>query len=103
MAGFVNTSYSVVSQTRKTKLPIEKVTERYYMGYKRDRKFFEQVRLEFLNNKKAILAIIDKHEPYFENKKSFQISRDYIQGFFNIISNESKYYKNTYDKALVIK
>lgn len=103
MAGFVNTSYSVVSQTRKEKLPIEKVTERYYMGYQRDYKLFEQVRQEFITHKQDLLAIIDAHESYFENKGNFTNAREYIQGFFRILTKEASFKKSTYDRALKFK
>ncbi len=103
MAGFVNTSYSVVSQTRKTKLPIEQVTQRYYMGYQRDYKLFEQVRQEFIAHKQELLAIINKHESYFENNRNYTTAKNYIEDFFRILANEAVFKKSTYDRALKIK
>jgi len=103
MAGFVNTSYSVVSQTRKEKLPIEEVTERYYMGYQRDYKLFEQVRQEFITHKEDLLTLINAHESYFDNKGSFANARKYIQDFFRILANEVAFKKATYDRALKFK
>jgi len=103
LAGFVNTSYSVVSQTRKTKLPIEQVTQRYYMGYQRDYKLFEQVRQEFIAHKQDLLAIINEHESYFENKRNYTTAKNYIEDFFRIIANEAAFKKSTYDRALKLK
>ncbi|MCA0154499.1 hypothetical protein [Winogradskyella vincentii] len=99
MSGFVNTSYSLVSQTRRTELPIEEVTERYYMGYRRDMQLFEKVRLEFLNNKKEFLAVVDKHKSYFDSQKSYETARSYLMGFFEILADKSKFKKRTYDIA----
>ena len=103
MAGFVNTSYSVVSQTRKQKLPIDEVTERYYMGYQRDYKLFEQVRQEFIAHKQNLVAIINAHKSYFENNKNYTTAKNYIEDFFRILANEALFKKSTYDSALEIK
>jgi len=103
MAGFVNTSYSVVSQTRKIKLPIENVTERYYMGYQRDYKLFQQVRLEFIAHKQDLLAIINAQEANFENNGNYTTAKKYIEDFFRIIAKESVFKKSTYDRALKFK
>lgn len=100
MAGFVNTSYSVVSQTRKVKLPIEDVTKRYYMGYQRDYDLFKQVRQEFLAKKESLLAIINAHESYFENHSNYTTATDYIEEFYRILYNEALFKKSTYDRAL---
>ncbi|WP_411895426.1 hypothetical protein [Winogradskyella sp. A2] len=100
MSGFVNTSYSLVSQTRRTELPIENVTERYYMGYRRDIQLFEKTRLEFLNSKKEILAVIDNHKSYFDSQKSYDTAKSYIHSFFRILEDKSTFKRRTYDIAL---
>mgnify|MGYP001818873607 CR=1 FL=1 len=100
MAGFVNTSYSVVSQTRKVKLPIEDVTKRYYMGYQRDYQLFEQVRQEFLAQKENLTAIIAAHKSYFENDRNYTTAANYIEEFFRILTNEALFKKSTYERAL---
>ena len=100
MSGFVNTSYSVVSQTRRTELPIENVTERYYMGYKRDIRLFEKVRLEFLNNKNQLLEVLDNHKNYFESQDSFETAKAYIKEFFKILEDRNTFKRRTYDIAL---
>jgi hypothetical protein len=100
MAGFVNTSYSVVSQTRKVPLPIEKVTERYYMGYQRDYNLFEEIRQDFIAHKTDIISIINDHESYFDNKTSFNSAKAYIEEFYRIITDESEFKKSIYNPAL---
>ena len=103
MAGFVNTSYSIVAKTKRGELPIENVTERHYMGYKRDYELFEQIRIEFLNNKKAILKVIIEHKSYFESKRSYDVARAYIDNFFKTISDKSLFKRRTYNVALKMK
>ena len=103
LAGFVNTSYSLVSQTRKQKLPIEKVTERYYMGYQRDYKLFQQVRQEFVAHKQDLLSIINAHESFFENNRNYTTANNYIEDFFRILANEALFKRLTYDRALKMK
>lgn len=102
MAGFVNTSYAVVSRIGDKKLPIEAVTQRHYMGYKRDYKFFRQVRQEFLNNKENLLKVIDANADRFINQNSYKTARKYILDFFKILANEAKFKKMTYDRALAL-
>jgi hypothetical protein len=103
LAGYVNTSYAIVSQTRKQNLPIEKVTERYYMGYQRDYKLFQQVRQEFIAHKQDLLAIINAHKSYFENNRNYTTAKNYIDDFFRILANEAVFKKSTYDRSLKIK
>jgi hypothetical protein len=59
MSGLVDASYAVVSNVQNITLNIESVTERVYKGYKRDPLLFQQVRLEFINNKVKMFCIID--------------------------------------------
>jgi len=103
MSGFVNTSYSIVAKTKRGELPIENVTERYYMGYKLDYELFEQIRIEFLNNKKAILKVIIEHKSYFESKRNYDVARAYIDNFFKTISDKSMFKRRTYNVALKMK
>ena len=102
MAGFVNTSYSVVSQTRKEKLPIEKVTERYYMGYQRDYKLFESIRQEFIGHKQDIFSLLETYQSYFENERNYNIAKEYIEDFYKILYDESNFKKSIYEQALKI-
>lgn len=100
MSGFVNTSYSVVSQINNKQLPIDDVTQRYYRGYQRDRQHFTDVREEFLNKKDAIFEAIDSHKEFFTNRKNFEGARQYIEDFFKLLANESEYYKKTFHKGM---
>lgn len=102
LAGFVNTSYSIVSETRKEPLPIEKVTQRYYMGYKRDYNYFRQIRQEYIEKESEILNMLEAHRTLFESQNSYDIAKDYIEDFFEFVKNEKKFKQYTYDKALAL-
>ena len=99
LSGFVNTSYSLVSEVRKTPLPIENVTERYYMGYKRDYKLFEIVRQEFINLKPELLTLIINHKSFFENDANYKEAITYILSFFEILNDEVKFKSKIFDKS----
>ena len=100
MAGFVNASYAVVSQIGDRQLPISKVTERCYLGYQRDYQYFQQVREEFLNNKEALLSIVDSHAPHFTSERSHKAARNYILQFYRVLEDDEKFKKLTFDAAL---
>ncbi|MBO3116776.1 hypothetical protein J4050_08460 [Winogradskyella sp. DF17] len=100
LAGFVNTSYAIVSETRNEPLPIEKVTQRYYMGYKRDYNYFRQIRQEYLEKESEILNMLEAHKTLFESQRCYGIAKDYIEDFFEFVKDEKKFKQYTYDKAL---
>ena len=91
MSGLVNASYAVVSEIQNEQLPISKVTERMYRGFKRDEKIFYQVRKEFLYNKAQIFETIDSFETEFENPKEFTTAKSFIAKFFDIIESDYKF------------
>ncbi len=91
MAGFVNTSYAVVSEINGWDIGLESVTSRKYRGFKRDEQLFFQVRKEFIANKANILAAMDECEVLFDNPNEFYTARKYIESFFNIIVNDGKF------------
>ena len=91
MCGFVDASYAEVPVIGNEKFPITQVTERIYRGFKRDRKIFEQIRNEYLNNKDKFFEIIDSFEQYFDNPKEFAIARKYIGKFFDVLENSSEF------------
>ncbi|MCK5443508.1 MAG: hypothetical protein KAJ23_16605 [Maribacter sp.] len=99
MSGLCNTSYSVVSQIAGEELPIKYVTQRMYRGFKRDDEVMMAVRNQFLENKTKMLAIIDAYKDHFVNPKEYQRCTAYIEGFFNILSNESKFKKEIINRA----
>ncbi len=99
MSGLCNTSYSVVSQVGKDVLPITEVTQRVYRGFKRDNEVMLEVKNQFLENKTKMLAIIDAHKVHFENPKAYIRCTAYINDFFDVLANESKYKKEILNRA----
>jgi hypothetical protein len=91
MSGLVNSSYAVVSKSRKTPLPIEDVKERHYLGYQRDSAMFQKVRQEYLNNKSKILAIVKAHKNYFKNEYTYKVAKRYIEGFYSVLESDYKF------------
>ncbi len=99
MSGLCNTSYSVVSQVGQDVLPITEVTQRMYRGFKRNNEVMLEVRNQFLENKTKMLAIIDAHKVHFENPKAYIRCTGYINEFFDILANDSKFKKEILNRA----
>ena len=99
MSGLCNTTYSVVSQIGDDELPITSVTQRMYRGFKRDNEIMLEVRNQFLENKTKILAIISAQKVHFENPKSYIQCTAYINEFFDVLANDSKFKKQILNRA----
>lgn len=99
MAGFVNTSYAVVSQIQGESLGMESVTERKFRGFARDIKLYEQVRQEFINNKQILISILDSNASFFEDPKEFSTAKNYILSFFDVLVNDQKFKSEILDQA----
>lgn len=99
LSGLVNSSYAVVSRSRKTPLPINDVKDRYFLGYKRDARMFYRVREEYIINKPKIMAIIDAHKSFFEYENSFSEAKKYIQSFYAILEDDIKFKTQIMDIA----
>ena len=93
MSGLVDASYAVVSQVQGEVLSIEEVTQRLYMGFKRNPEVYQSVRTEFLNNKSKMLTIVDDLESSFEDPKEFSQARRFINDFFEVLANDKTYRK----------
>ena len=93
MSGFVDTSYSQVSETISEKSSISRVTQRVYRGFKRDSLLIEQVRQEYISKKNDMIQTIDNHKYLFENEKEFVNAKDYLLSFFEVIENDKSYNK----------
>ncbi len=91
MSGLVNASYAVVSQIQNQQLPINKVTQRMYRGFNRDRKYFEQARRDYLENKETIINVIDGVRPYFNNEDKFKEAKTFISGFYQTLHDTKKF------------
>ncbi|NNJ89850.1 MAG: hypothetical protein HKP53_10635 [Eudoraea sp.] len=91
MSGLVDASYAVVSQVQGEVLSIESVTDRLYRGFDRDEAVIRAVQKHYLDNKDRVFEVIDGIEPQFDNKKEFQIARNFIDDFYKILSDENKF------------
>lgn len=99
MSGFVNCSYAVVSQIKDQKLPLTSVRDRMYRGFKRNPEVFQQVRQEFIASQDRIFAVLDDCEPLFDDEREFEVARDYISSFYEILVNDKKFKNNILDMA----
>lgn len=98
MSGLVNTSYAVVSAIKNKTLPITRVTQRLYRGFKVDDEILEQTRNDFLNQETNVYALIDSYQKYFRDKKEFTKCKRFIEGFYDLIKDDKKFQKNISDK-----
>lgn len=85
MSGLVNPSYGDPA------LGLSSMTERKFRGVKRDLIVMQQIRQEFINNKAEMLKIVDSLESSFEIQKEFEMAKQYINDFFNIIINDKRF------------
>ena len=99
MAGMVNTSYATVSQIMDEKLNIDNVRHRLYRGFQRDPNLFNEVRIEFLDNRPAIMGEIQKCESLFENENEYKATVEYIGEFFDILISDKKFKRDILDMA----
>jgi len=99
MCGLVNTSYATVSQINDDQLSIENVRERLYRGFKRDPKIFDDVRLEFLEKRSAILGVLKECELLFENRSDYVSTVKYIEEFFEVLISDKKFEREIVGKS----
>ncbi len=95
MSGWVDPSYATVN----TSLGINSVRDRVYRGFKRDQKYFDQVRKHFLTKKGDLLNLVEKYASYFNNPKEYEIMRDYLISFYSIIESDGAFTKEIVAKA----
>lgn len=99
MSGLCNTSYAVVSQIGTEAMPIATVTERLFRGFKRSDALMFQVRNEFLESKEKMLNVLDSHETYFKDSKEFFRCKMFLQGFFEVLMDDTSFQKEIMDRA----
>jgi len=99
MAGLVDASYAVVSQVQGEVLDIESVTQRLYRGFERDEAVFQKVRKQYLEKKARIFEVVDGLESQFENAREFQITRDFLEDFFKVLADDTKFNNEIIRKA----
>ena len=89
MTGWVNPSYATVN----TNLGISSVQDRIYRGFKRDQKYFDEVRQQFLSNKVELMDLVSSFESEFSNSKEFKTMFDFMNDFYDILEDDSKFNK----------
>lgn len=99
MSGLCNTSYSAVSQIQGEVLPITSVTQRMYRGFKRPKRYFQQIRQEFIDKRQRVFAVIDECKPLCDNPKEFNRAREYIAQFYEVLEDDKKFKSRIVDKA----
>ena len=99
MSGLVNASYAIVSGTQNLSMTITEVTQRAYKGYKRDRALVEQVRREYLNKKEEILEKLVSYKQEFESQQQFREAWTFLNYFFKILEDDSKFEKQIVKRA----
>ena len=91
MSGLVNANYAVVSQVQNEVLSITKVTQRLFRGFKRSESVFEFIRQDFLGKRAQMMQIVDDLEPQFQDPRQFQLARNFIEEFFEILQSEKQF------------
>ncbi len=94
MSGLVNPSYAIVSVVNDNELPINRVTQRMYRGFERDKEVVQQVRQEFLDRQTEVFNIIDQNEIFFEDPKEFVEAREFLSDFYQILGDDKKFNNN---------
>lgn len=93
MSGLVNCNYAVVSQIQAENLGLTSVKQRKYRGFVREIGVFNQVRQEFLDRQEDMLSMLDNNGKHFSNLKEFEVARNYVLTFFEIMMNDEKFNK----------
>jgi len=83
-SGLVNALYAVQHE----RIPVEKITDRYYMGTCLLDEEYREIVKTFLDNKAEILRIFE--ESNYLQKASRNYSLKYLNDFYDIIENEKK-------------
>jgi hypothetical protein len=95
MTGWVNPSYATVNQS----LGIKSVQERVYRGFKREQKYFDQVRAEFISKKTELLDMVSSFKSEFSNPKEFENMFEFMNDFYEILEDDSKFDKRIVSQA----
>lgn len=95
MTGWVNPSYGFGNPT----LDLSSLTERRYRGFKRDKEVFDTVRNQFIGTKDQITSLVKSFELEFDSKKQYETMFGFMEEFFEIIEDDSKFKKLILDQA----
>lgn len=86
MAGFVDAPYA----TANADLGISSVRERLYRGFCRNEATVQYVRKQFIDNERAILAVVDSFEKEF-NARDFKEMKGYLDEFFTVMKDNTRF------------
>jgi hypothetical protein len=99
MAGLVNTSYAVVSAIKNKPLPIQKVTDRLFIGFEREEAVFQEVRKDFLAKETLVFEMMDRHEKFFKDSRELEEAKKFLEGFYKILVDDKKFESKILNKA----
>lgn len=91
MSGIVNAPYATIPTIHGQPLPIEKVTQRLYRGFVRERETIFQVRELFLQKKDELLAVFDTYKPFFEKPSACEKAKNYTASFFTVLKDPDRF------------
>mgnify|MGYP001356562008 CR=1 FL=1 len=95
MTGWVNPSYATVNTT----LGIKSVQDRKYRGFKREQKYFDQVRKEFLDKKASLIEMVASFESEFTDPKEYKNMFDFMNDFYEVMEDDNKFKKSIVDES----
>lgn len=99
MSGLVNTSYAVVSAIKNKPLPIQKVTDRLFIGFERDETVFQEVRKEFLAKETRVFEMMDRHKEFFNDPRELEEAKKFLAGFYKLLLDDKKFENRIVNKA----
>ncbi len=103
LSGLVNPDYAYVTNFQHPSNSISDLTERIYKGYKQERALMEQVRNEFLLKKEKVLEKLLELEPEFQEEEQFKSALQFLNSFYSIIENDSRFEYRIIKKAKDLK
>jgi hypothetical protein len=95
MTGWVNPSYATVNET----LGIKSVQDRKYRGLKREQKYFDEVRKQFIDQKSDITNMVASFETDFSDPKEYKNMFDFMELFYEVLEDDGKFKKSIVDEA----
>ena len=95
MTGWVNPSYATVNTT----LGISSVQERKYRGFKREQKYFDQVRQQLIDQKEEMMNMVASYEGEFNDSKEYKNMFDFMEAFYEVLEDDKKFQKSIVDQA----
>lgn len=99
MSGMVNASYGLVSVIGDEELPITKVTDRLYRGFRRTDECYEEIRSDYLARHVEVMKVCSSYSTLFDDAGEYKESVDYLDEFFALLSDDDRYERQILAKA----